>query len=33
MINAYKIFIGKLEVKRTLGVPRHRYDNITTDVG
>jgi hypothetical protein len=32
--NAYKIFVGKLDGKRSLGRPRCRYlDNIKTDLG
>jgi hypothetical protein len=33
MINAYKMFVGKPEMKKPLGRPRRRWeDSIKTDV-
>jgi len=32
MKNAYEIFIGNPEVKRTLEQPSHRRDNIEMDI-
>jgi hypothetical protein len=33
-VNAYRLFVGKPEVKRPLGRPRRRWvDNIRMDLG